>query len=107
MGNLILGAATKSNVGKSDGRAGAGQNTNIADAGLVTTNNGATKQGPQNNTHTGQKANAANVGQDALNQGQTESNIQASNAAKQQAQQIAKSLNSNDKVHVNVTVEFR
>ncbi len=104
VGNSILGAATKTAVGKGDGTAQASPNTKLAGSGQVTTNNGATNQELQNNTHLGPKANAANVNQNAIAQSHSEANRQASNAAQQQAQQIAKSLNPNDKVQVNVTV---
>jgi len=124
VGNSLIGAAAKGNVGKSDGIAQAGPNTKLAgevgksdgtaqagpnsklaDAGLVTPKNETINQGPQTNTHLGPKGNAANVNQKALAQGQSEANIQASNVAQQQAQQIAKSLNPNDKVQINVTVD--
>jgi flagellar hook-length control protein FliK len=105
VGTSIIGAVAKGEAGKSDGTAKAGPNANLVDSGSVIANNGPTNHGPQTSTHTGPKANAVNASQNAIIQGQSEANIQASNAAQQQAQQIAKSLNPNDKVQINVTVD--
>jgi len=105
VGNSILGAATKAEVGKNDGTAQEGPNAKLADEGPITTNTRTKNQGAQANTHMGPKANTANANQNTLAQSQSEANIQASNTAQQQAQKIAKSLNPNDKVKVNVTVD--
>jgi flagellar hook-length control protein FliK len=105
VGNSILGAATKAEVGKNDGTAQEGPNAKLADEGPITTNTRTKNQGAQANTHMRPKANTANANQNTLAQSQSEANIQASNTAQQQAQKIAKSLNPNDTVKVNVTVD--
>jgi hypothetical protein len=105
VGNSIIGAAANGKVGKSDRIAQAGPNTKLADAGPLITNNEPTNQGPQTNTHMGPKANAANITQNAVTQGQSEANIQANNTAQKQAQQIAQSMNPNDKAQINITVD--
>ena len=107
VGNSILGTSAKGEIGKSNGTTQAGLNAKLNDVGPVTKNNGTTNQGSQVNTHMGPKTNTANANanQNILSSSQSEANVQANNTAEQQAQKIAKSLNSNDKVKVNVNVD--
>ena len=103
VGNSVA-ATLKGEIGKSIGSAHAGPNAKLANAGPLEGNNGTAGQGAQTKSHSGPQSNAANAGISAQAQGQAVANAQVGNAAQQQAQQIAKSLNPSDKVKINVTV---
>ncbi len=103
VGNSLAAGTTKSDVVNKGTAEAAQQNTAQTGSGLQAAAKSATNQSAGTHSHNGPQNAAAAGANQAQAQAQSEVNGRSGSAAQQQAQQIAKSLNPNDKVQINVT----
>lgn len=102
VGNSIAGAAVKTNVATKGEQGQAAQNVVQTGPETSSASKIATGQSANANTHAGPQSGNVGGANQAQGQVQADANAKSGNGAQQQAQQIAKSLNPNDKVQINV-----
>lgn len=104
VGNSLAGSAAKVETATKGETGQVAQNATQSGPIIVNADKGAAGSGANANTHTGPQANTGAAANQAQVQAQAQSNAEAGSTAQQQAQNIAKTLNPNDKVQINVNV---